>query len=103
MEQIEIKNESILNIQEDMAEVYVHVLNEGLKVSNNFVPYLNVYDLANPIERDVAISAVTCTMASLVVLLENLYGPNIVDRVKAFYDLMKMKSIERLNNLEEEV
>ena len=102
MEQIKFKNGTVLNIQGGMVETYLHVLNEGLRVAEEFVPHLKVYDLTNPIERDVAISAVTCTMASLVVLLENLYGPDIVDHVKKIYDVMKHKSIERLDKLDEE-
>ena len=61
---------------------------------------MQVLNLTNPYDSEVAIAAVTSMLACLTTMLERNYGAGTETHVMAVYDFFKKESIEMLNENE---
>ena len=97
MEHMESNIGKNVHFYKDVNDIYKHVFGDAEKIAKKMEPHMQVLNLTNPYDCEVAIAAVTSMLACLTTMLKHNYGDSIERHVKAVYDFFKEESVNMLN------
>ena len=90
----------ICHFYESKEDMFKHIFHDAEVIAKKMEPHMQVLNLTNPYDSEVAIAAVTSMLACLTTILERNYGAGTETHVMAVYDFFKKESIEMLNEKE---
>ena len=81
----------------DVNDIYKHVMDDASMIAKEMEPHMQVLNLANPYDCEVAIAVVTSMLASLTTMIEHNFDTSIDEPVKMAYDFFKGEAEKIIN------
>ena len=86
-----------VHFYKDVNDIYKHVFGDAEKIAKEMEPHMQVLNLTNLYDCEVAIAAVTSMLACLTTMLEHNYGASMGQHVIDVYNFFKEEAVNMTN------
>ena len=97
MEKMKSNIGKVCHFYDSVEDMVKHVFNDAEMIAKKMEPHMQVLNLTNPYDCEVAIAAVTSMLACLTTMLEHNFGAGMDQHVKEVYNFFKEESVNMLN------